>query len=316
MDRLRQIADAVLYEGYLLWPYRRSAMKNRQRWTFGGVYPQQWSTDHGGDDPCLMRTQCLVRAGVRVEVCVRFLQVVRRDEARPAGEPAWEESIEREVCTAGPAGRVDIDIPAGEDAQRPAGHNGRSAEVAVIRRWEAIRGHVVVHTEPVGPDLARVTVTITNTTPWRGDDRPEALRRTMVSTHTILRAADDSFVSLLEPPDDLRDAAAQCHNIGTWPVLVGEPGERHTVLSSPIILYDYPRVAPESPGDLFDNAEIDQLLTLNVLTLTDAEQAEMRDTDPRAAAILDRCLSMSPEQFMRLHGTMRDIRVSTLEGEP
>jgi hypothetical protein len=39
-DRARLVADAVLYEGYLLWPYRRSALKNQQRWTFGGVYPE------------------------------------------------------------------------------------------------------------------------------------------------------------------------------------------------------------------------------------------------------------------------------------
>ena len=39
-DPIRAIADAVLYEGYVLWPYRRSALKNTQRWTFGGVYPR------------------------------------------------------------------------------------------------------------------------------------------------------------------------------------------------------------------------------------------------------------------------------------
>ncbi len=39
MDALRKIADAVLYEGYVLWPYRRSALKNTRRFTFGGVTP-------------------------------------------------------------------------------------------------------------------------------------------------------------------------------------------------------------------------------------------------------------------------------------
>jgi hypothetical protein len=88
-------------------------------------------------------------------------------------------------------------------------------------------------------------------------------------------------------------------------VLVGEPGERHTMLSSAIILEEYPRVAAESPGDLFDGAEIDQLLTLNILGLTDEEKAEMRATDPRAREILERTESLTQEELMRLHGVMR-----------
>ena len=36
---LRKLADTILYEGYILWPYRRSALKNRKRWTFGCVFP-------------------------------------------------------------------------------------------------------------------------------------------------------------------------------------------------------------------------------------------------------------------------------------
>jgi hydrogenase maturation protease len=90
-------------------------------------------------------------------------------------------------------------------------------------------------------------------------------------------------------------------------VLVGEPGERTTILSSPIILEDYPRVAPESPGDLFDGGEIDQLLTLNILSLTDEEKAEMRDSDPRAREILERTEALSDEELMRLHGAIREF---------
>jgi hypothetical protein len=92
-------------------------------------------------------------------------------------------------------------------------------------------------------------------------------------------------------------------------VLVGEPGERHTMLSSPIILDEYPRVAPESPGDLFDGGEIDQLLTLNILSLTDEEKAEMRASDPRAREILDRTEALTEQELMRLHGAIRDLRV-------
>jgi hypothetical protein len=91
-------------------------------------------------------------------------------------------------------------------------------------------------------------------------------------------------------------------------VLVGEPADRSTLLASPIILEDHPRIAPESPGDLFDGGEIDQLLTLNILSLTDAEKAEMRASDPRAREILDRTEALSEEELMRLHGTIRDFR--------
>jgi hypothetical protein len=89
-------------------------------------------------------------------------------------------------------------------------------------------------------------------------------------------------------------------------VLVGDPRRRDTVLSSPIILPDFPSVAPESRGDFFDGAEIDQLLVLNVMSLTDEEQRQMRETDPRAREILDRCRGMSPDQLLRLHGVTRE----------
>ena len=49
-DRVEEIAAAVLYEGYILWPYRRSALKNQRRFTFGGVYPPAHSEAHA-DDP-------------------------------------------------------------------------------------------------------------------------------------------------------------------------------------------------------------------------------------------------------------------------
>src|SRR5205814_1896667 len=74
-DAARRIADAVLYEGYVLWPYRRSALKNQRRWTFGGVYPQTWSAA-APDDPWGAQTQCLLEGvDAAVAVHVRFLQV-------------------------------------------------------------------------------------------------------------------------------------------------------------------------------------------------------------------------------------------------
>jgi hypothetical protein len=327
-DPARQVARAVLYEGYLLWPYRRSALKNQQRWTFGGVYPRPYSEARAGDDPWLMRTEFLlehVTPESTVDIRVRFLHVVRRDVARPDGAGwqradeltvagqrylSWEETVEREVAaTLGlesivdTPGTLEIDVPAGEDVEWLG-----EREAALLRSWQRIRGEVEIRATRVDSGLFRLTVSIGNTTPWSDQDRPQALLRTMVSTHIAATAAGARFVSLLDPPAELRAAAEGCTQTGAWPVLIGAPGDRSAMLSSPIILYDYPMVAPESPGDLFDATEIDQLLILNTRTLTDEELREARDTDPRARELVDRCVSLTPEQLMRLHGTMRDIR--------
>jgi hypothetical protein len=317
VDPLREIADAVLYEGYVLWPYGRSALKNTRRFTFGGVYPPAHSEAHP-DDASTMQTQVLIEGGpgARLEVCVRFLQVVRRQLYRD-GEPveeltargerhvSWEEAREREVAV-----EAELDAPVVLPIAIPAGRDEENLDQRAIARrtWHALEGEVAIAAEPLGDDVHCLTVRIENRTPFAGGPREEALERSFCSTHTILRAKDAALVSAVDPPERLRAAAGACRNEGAWPVLVGEPGDRHTMLSSPIILEEYPRVAPESPGDLFDGGEIDQLLTLNILSLTDEEKAEMRASDPRAREILDRTEALSGEELMRLHGAIRDFR--------
>jgi hypothetical protein len=319
-DPVRQIADAVLYEGYILWPYRRSAMKNKQRWTFGGVYPRAWSAGHA-DDRWQMQTQCLVRGNGSIDVTVRFLHVLRRqlidasglpvDELTVGGEKhlSWEEATERQLGSPELAlarlalpFRVPVDIAPG-CGREPLGTDG-----SVMRTWHGLEGVVEIGAESLGEGLHRLTVRISNTTAWPGGTREEALERTFCSCHTVLRGHGAEFVSMADPPLELREDAGTCANEGTWPVLVGEPDDRSTMLSSPIILEDHPRIAPESPGDLFDGGEIDQLLVLNILSLTDEEKAEMRASDPRAREILDRTERLTPEQLMRLHGAIRDLR--------
>jgi hypothetical protein len=309
MDDLRRIADAVLYEGYVLWPYRRSATKNQRRWTFGGVYPRAHSEAHP-DDRCTMRTQCLVE-GERpaVDVRVRFLHVIERrvshegryvDELTVGGERyvAWDEATEREVAGPGP-----IEIPAGHSEEDIGG-------AALVRSWRPLAGRIDVSTERLAEALHRVAVLVSNDTPVATGDREAALRQTFCSTHTILTVRGGAFVSLTDPPAELREEAARCLNEGTWPVLAGARGERHTVLSSPIILPDHPEVAPESPGDLFDGGEIDQMLVLNILSMTDEEKREMRAADPRTREILERTEALTPEQVMSLHGTIREFRMA------
>ena len=255
---VEKIANAVLYEGYLLYPYTQSSLKNQQRWNFGVLPPQ-------GDD---MQTEVLIEGssepGFRARV--RFLWY-------GGGEEPDEQSIEVD------GSRVQrVLLPQGGMARTEA-----SIALVTERLW-------------------RVTVRIRNeTAPVDGDET----RRSMISTHTILAVRDGAFVSLMDPPPEFRDAAKQCRNIGTWPVLVGAEGERHTMLSSPIILEDYPRIAPESPGDLFDGTEIDEILTLRILTLSDDEKAEIRAAGGRAREILERAESLTAEDILKLHGAVR-----------
>ena len=87
-------------------------------------------------------------------------------------------------------------------------------------------------------------------------------------------------------------------------MLAGAPGSTDVVLGSPIILYDHPEIAEQSAGALFDSTEIDEILTLRVMTMTETEKAEARATDPRAAAIIDRCDALTPEALQQLHGVL------------
>jgi hypothetical protein len=215
MDPVRRIADAVLYEGYLLWPYRRSALKNQRRWTFGGVFPPAHSEVHP-DDRSRVRAECLLEGSDEVDVTVRFLHVAVRDDG-------WEVAIEREL------GPGPIAIPA-----------GGADDLA----WESLAGTVEVRVAG-----GRVVVEIANTTPFAGD-RTAALRHSFCSLHAVLRSPGE-FVSAREPD------SGGCRSEGLWPVLVSD---RHTMLAAPIILDDFPAIAAESPGDLFDGGEIDELL--------------------------------------------------------
>lgn len=329
VDPVRAIADAVLYEGYVLWPYRRSALKNQRRWTFGGVYPRGHS-DGREDDPWIMQTQCLLDAApdASIDVHVRFLHVVERQVARATSagglEPvdeltvagqrhlSWSEAVEREVgAEALPLEQLDgghtvgIDVPDASEEEALA--DGTAQAGAIVRSWKRLEGAVAIGAERLGPRLWRLTVRIVNTTPFGGGSREQALEQTFCSTHTVMRTSVGGFVSLTEPPQHLRAQAEACANEGTWPVLVGDRGDRSTLLSSPIILEDHPRIAPESPGDLFDGGEIDQMLVLNILSLTDEEKAEMRDSDPRTREILERTEALTPDQLMSLHGAIREF---------
>jgi hypothetical protein len=311
-----RIANAVLYEGYLLYPYRPS-VKNRQRWTFGGLYPEAYC-HRGSGETSENQTECLIRGtpAIVVEAIVRFLHLTQRSEK---GVPdtffEWQEAEEREVslgdATLGDLStqpqRVSFSFPGSHRMEPLHGPDGESAGT-VIRQQQSITGDIEAAAAELAEGLFRLTLRVVNRTPL--DDpasvsRDAALLHSLVSAHTILGVRGGDFVSLLDPPDRWREAAASCRNVGVWPVLVGAEGQTDTVLASPIILYDYPQVAPESPGDFFDGTEIDEMLTLRILTLTDDEKRAMAAVDERARSLLARTEALAREQMLGLHGTIR-----------
>jgi hydrogenase maturation protease len=345
---VEQIANAVLYEGYLLYPYRSSAVKNRQRWNFGVIYPRAYSEMHGGVEPFEMETQCLALGGplTALTVKVRCLRLVDRIAgylAEPVPEPpndglpmdsegtfvpaatidigdrsyeSWQEAAECEMSlpefrlvelAAQPARRRFV-FPATRTVEPVRDASGMVAGL-IVRTQAPLECWIEISLEEPQAGLFRIGVRISNDTPFTcaPNARENALAGSLLSAHTILRLRYGGFISLLEPPPQFQEAAAACRNVGAWPVLAGEAGQRNTLLSSPIILYDYPQIAPESPGDLFDGAEIDEILSLRILTLTDEEKSAMRRSDERARLILERTEMLPPEHFMKLHGALRGL---------
>jgi hypothetical protein len=279
----RKLADAVLLEGYVLYPYRASSTKNRFRWAFGVLAPRAW-TEAGGCEPWWCETQLLVEKPARVRGLLRFLHAQRR--TLESGQ-SWDEGQIREIALPDLIGRgaAEFTVPGGEGML-------------------PLRGVVRAKVEDLGRAL-RISVRVENETPCADLDAPrdEALRSALVAAHLLLEAEGPGFLSAIDRPD----WAPACTQTRLWPVLCGPPGSRDTLLAAPIILYDHAALAPESPGDLFDATEIDEILALRTLTLTDEEKREARATDPRARELLDRVDSMPPEVMSRLHGALRGL---------
>jgi hypothetical protein len=345
-----KIVKAVLYEGYMLYPYRPSAVKNRQRFNFGVVYPRAYSEAQGGTDAWTMQTECLVLGNEHTQcvVRVRFLHMVVRSIGKlltPTSEltsvterniekvekldvndkifQPWQEAVEEEIevtefnLSAVAAQRMQWPFRISAKQEREAIRDERGLMVGSIHRDKtSVAGMIELAAEQKSERVFKLTARISNDSRIEGSrpvTRDEALARSLVSAHTILEVRDGEFASLVDPPEACRGFAMGCQNVGTWPVLVGEKGQRDTMLSSPIILYDYPQIAPESPGDLFDGAEIDEILSLRILTMTEEEKREMRQSDERARKILERTEALPDEQIMKLHGALRGLR--SVQGE-
>jgi hypothetical protein len=302
----RAVADAVMYEGYILYPYRASAPKNRSRWQFGVVMaPGYTAVDPSERD--FAQTECVLEHGAQttVAVAIRFLQVQRRT----SDGSSWDEAVEHELSI-----RVDVArVPDGGHVTEVEIPGGEEREGDVVRRRENLTASVLVQATPLpGPwGAARLRVRVDNRTASATvpRTREDALPTALVAAHMIIGLHGGAFISMTDPPEWASAEVQACENVGCWPVLAGADGGREVMLSTPIILYDHPELAPESPGDLYDGTEIDEILSLRTLALSDAEKQEARATDPRAAALIDRVEALGADDYKRMHGIIRSPRV-------
>jgi hypothetical protein len=329
---VEKIAAAVLYEGFILYPYRPTAIKNRQRWNFGTLYPRVYAEAQRPQEPHRFIAECLIETATEdatLDLKLQFLQLLAAREPShdllPAPSPtepslidpslAWEEATECNSELKNLRLRDFADGPRKITMNINSPGMAASVNADTSHKLEAI---LTMRVELLSSGAIKLRLELQNATPLpsgSGATRAEALPRSFVSAHLLLGVSGGHFISLLDPPEAYCESAAACTNTGVFPVLAGEEPDRSIMLCSPIILYDYPKIAPESEGDFFDGTEMDEMLTLRVLTLTDAEKEEMRNGDPRARRILERTESLSNESMMNAHGAirgMRDIRQDVL----
>lgn len=317
--RARAVADAVLYEGYLLYPYRANARKNQCRWQFGVLGPEGAAHAGLGEDSMLRAQFPVIADGDSTLVLsVRFLQLQRRTVEDRHGTPvaeldvggrmliSWDEAVEHEI-ERGPIPLADIvfdvSVPGGVDAEDV--HDAAGAVAGrLVRTRRPLDGRVEVSVDEL-PGCHRVTITVRNVAAAQPNS-DDALAHSLLGTHVIAELDGGEFVSLLEPPPEAAAAVEQCDRHRCFPVLAGPPGDHGLLLISPIILYDHPEIAEQSEGPLFDATEIDEILTLRVMGMTDEEKEQARATDPLAARIVDRCDATTADQLNRLHGVLRE----------
>jgi hypothetical protein len=331
LEHARRVADAILYEGYLLYPYHQAAQKNQIRFQFGVLMPRGYSAvDPNEAGSC--QTECLLECpdDAEVRVLVRFLHLQRRTVENAAGEArdyltvdgteytAFDEAAEHEQHVVATVAellaadkRTEFHVTSGESAQDLTDAAGSLAG-RLIRQWTSLDGLISLHAERVaGPYRAlRLRVQVENATTPVADlrNRDDGLRHALIAAHCLTRVPGGRFLSMTDPPEWAAAEVAACQNSGTWPVLAGPAECTDLMLSAPVILYDHPEIAAESAGNLFDATEIDEILTLRTLTLTDAEKRQARATDSRAAELLDRLDDMPAEMLDRMHGAIRYLR--------
>jgi hypothetical protein len=339
LSTLERITQTVLYEGYSVFPYRRSSTKNVKPVPFGTIYPQVYQKHHP-EVHAATQTECIIQGSAEetIEITVRFLHLQRKQllkidfekfgqnqfqgsgviEAGGETHTSGWRAIERKIKLgkhkiADIIGRPLEEKLLFEDEQSSEMIYHEDGKVAgnIILKQSGINGNVKVSAKPVGIEEEgyKITVKITNTTRTSQPEscsRDEIYEQSLLSANTILQTQEGAFISQADPPEAWKEASETLENINTWSVLV-EKDDR-TMLSSPIILYDYPEIAPESLGDLFDSTEIEELLLLQIAALPDKEKQEIDQADGKMKAMLRRIENTTPEELMNLHGRLTEIK--------
>jgi predicted nucleotidyltransferase len=338
LSTLEKITRTVLYEGYAIFPYRRSSAKNVKPIPFGTVYPQVYQKHHS-ELHAATQTQCILQASEQasVKITVRFLHLRRKRLLRidpenfgqnqfqsrdiieiddQTYESGWE-ALEREIDIGTHKLSDLINEPYKEaihfeEEQTSDIIYDKDGKVAgnMLFQQDEINGELWITAKPAGivEDGYMITVNVGNTTTVdnaAGCSRDEVYGQSFLSANTILATDQGKFISQTDPPQDWREVNEACENINTWPVLIDKNNK--TMLSSPIVLYDYPEIAPESRGINFDSTEIEEMLMLQVAALTDEEKQEVEQSDSKMKAMLERVKNTTPGELLKLHGGFKDI---------
>ena len=303
LEQARAVADAVLYEGYRLHPYRAPVAEDQLRWQVGVVGPAGARARGRGEDS-RMSADCLldVVPGATVDVQLRFLQHQARTiwqlRAVPGEQPAyapvaeltcdaqtwrsWGEAVEHAVELPGlrvhdlleePA-ELRIEIPGGGECDALQDEDGALIGKVARERWP-LTGVLRVGARRHGPVVV-LQLRFENLGTWvpelaggrDGGRSDRALWASFLSTHMVAAVRDGQFLPLNDPPEWAASMAAGCESHRCWPVLVGSPGDREVVLASPVVLHDWPEV-----GALVDSISVDELLALRSMTPSEGEDA-------------------------------------------
>ena len=341
---LERITKTVLYEGYSLYPYYRSSAKNSKPVPFGAVYPRQF-VKHNPDVHSTTQTQCIIKGtdDTEIEITVRFLQLRNRqllkidhDEYGPGqfrptdsikeGDATYHsgwEGVERELNLGTHTistivdNKVEKDIAFESEKANDIiyGENGTVAGNVIISQSK-INGTITASADPAGDNKNgfKITVQISNTTSVDNSEklsRNDSYKLSFLSTHTILKTEEGAFISQTDPKQNWEKIVEACDNINTWPILIEK--DYKTMLSSPIVLYDYPEIAPESMGDMFDGTEIEEALVLHMATMPEEEKQKIDKGDPKMKAMMERVESVTPEEIMSLHGGFKEVKPDNSE---
>ena len=268
-SHLERLVDSLLFEGYALYPYTPGATKNATPTPFGIVYPADYARNETHAFERMQIQGIVGSADALVTGEVRFLQ--------PSGEQ--HRAVERRVQIGAAPNKVSFE-------------------------FDDLEGFAELVMDRLPDGRGRVTLQVENTTPLTDEeatgDRKDALLKSMLSTHLLLRVEGGTIISPLERGDD---GVAGCCQVNTWPVLATPQDD--AILAPTFMLPDHPEIAPESVNDFFDNTEIEEALVLHIQALSDQEREEIAAQDPKVREMLARADATTPQQLMDLHGRVR-----------